>query len=114
MVRESGDSGRAGSKNGSERRARGSWTRSVRLLVDEDDGFAVDDGLVPVCDLGGQAELLVPQILDDLTLGGDAVADADRVVELQILREIDHEPGEAGERGADEAADEGAVGDTPA
>jgi len=59
----------------------------VGQFVDDDDGFAVDNRLVVlVDDRGVQPVAIAAEILDDLTLGGDRLADSDRPHELEVLR----------------------------
>src|SRR5699024_6364272 len=93
------------------RKIRSRRRRLSLRLVEHDDRLAIDGRLIAVRDRRAEPIAVLPEVLDDLAFGGHAVADAYRVVELLVLREIDDESGQARECGADEAGDERSVGD---
>jgi len=65
-------------------------------------------------DVGGEHVAVPAQVLDHLAGRGDRGADRDRPQEAQLLGEVDGQPRQARERGADEPADERPVGDAAA
>ncbi len=46
-------------------------------------------------DAGGQPVAVVPEVLDDFTLGGDLAPDVDGAQEGGVLREVNDEAGQA-------------------